>query len=80
MRAHGGEDTNDPTMIDQVNDRGGTDTAIAWDSTGILMELHHQPETGDTILNPPDARYFSWNPKWELSGVSAFEEAMAAIL
>ena len=64
-------------LIDQVNDRGETDTAIVWDPTGVLTERYYQQERGDIILNPLDARCPSWNPKWELSGVNAFDEATA---
>ena len=51
-------------LIDQVNDRGETDTAIVWDPTGVLTERYYQQERGDIILNPLDARCPSWNPKW----------------
>lgn len=64
-------------FIDQVNDRRKTDTAIIWDPTGVLTERYYQADQGDIILNPMDARCPSWNPKWELSGLNAFDEATA---
>lgn len=64
-------------LVDQVNDRRETDTAIIWDPTGVLTERYYQADQGDIILNPMDARCPSWNPKWELSGLNAFDEATA---
>ncbi len=65
-------------LIDQVQDRASTDTAIIWDPTGVLMRRYFNPERGDIVLNPLDARCPSWNPAWELKGMSqAMAEAAA---
>ncbi len=64
-------------FIDQVQDRAETDTAVIWDPTGVLTERYYQPERGDVILNPLDARCPSWNPAWELSPTNAMAEAEA---
>lgn len=64
-------------IMDQVNDRAKSDTAIVWDPTGVLTERYYQTERKDVILNPLDARCPSWNPSWELSGLNAFDEATA---
>jgi len=64
-------------LMDQVNDRRATDTAVVWDPTGVLTERYFDAGRGDVILNPLDARCPSWNPKWELSGTNAFDEATA---
>ncbi len=64
-------------LIDQVQDRAETDTAVIWDPTGVLTERYYQPERGDVILNPLDARCPSWNPSWELSPTNAMAEAEA---
>ena len=42
-----------------------------------VRERYYQPERGDVILNPLDARCPSWNPAWELSPTNAMAEAEA---
>jgi hypothetical protein len=65
-------------ILDQVQDRANTDAAIIWDPTGVLMRRYFNPERGDIVLNPLDARCPSWNPAWELKGMSqAMAEAAA---
>ena len=64
-------------FIDQVQDRAETDAAVIWDPTGVLTERYYQPERGDVILNPLDARCPSWCPAWELSPTNAMAEAEA---
>jgi type IV secretory pathway TraG/TraD family ATPase VirD4 len=65
-------------ILDQVQDRASTDAAIIWDPTGVLMRRYYNTKRGDIVLNPLDTRCPSWNPAWELKGMSQEMAAAAA--
>jgi Type IV secretion-system coupling protein DNA-binding domain len=64
-------------ILRQVEERG--ETAIVYDPAGEFAQEFYQPQRGDLILNPLDARCPFWNLKAELDG-RGVEDAIAAAM
>jgi Type IV secretion-system coupling protein DNA-binding domain len=64
-------------ILRQVEQRG--ETAIVYDPAGEFVQEFYQPQRGDLILNPLDARCPFWNLQAELDG-RGVEDAIAAAM
>jgi hypothetical protein len=64
-------------ILRQVEQRG--ETAIVYDPAGEFVQEFYQPQRGDRILNPLDARCPFWNLQAELDG-RGVEDAIAAAM
>ncbi|HUA36029.1 MAG TPA: type IV secretion system DNA-binding domain-containing protein [Candidatus Binataceae bacterium] len=75
-----GKSTAIRSMLRQTERRG--ETAVVLDPECEYVPEFYQPQRGDVILNPLDARSPSWSPWWELRpGSEAMDaEALAAAL
>lgn len=52
-------------MLDRIEQRG--DAALVYDTSGEFVANYYNPERGDIILNPFDARCAYWSPFDEIS-------------
>lgn len=52
-------------MLDRIEARG--EAALVYDTSGEFIAHYYQPERGDVILNPFDARCAFWSPFDEIS-------------
>ncbi len=64
-------------ILRQVQNRG--ETAIVYDPAGEFVQEFYNPDRGDLILNPLDARCPFWNLQSELDGRGS-EDAIAAAM
>lgn len=65
-------------MLDGIDERG--DRVFLADAGGNYLKSYYQPERGDIILNPLDARAVNWSPLAEMQGAWDSDQISKSII
>lgn len=65
------------SQLDVIQERG--DSAVIYDPSGDFIRYYYNPDRGDVLLNPLDARSIPWTP-WQEISIAPDADRLAAAL